>query len=108
MKEINKELIESYDIESKGYRVKIRIFKDKPVNQYHVSLLDLSKAAWLIIRKIREEIINEISLDDGFKYAGQYYEDGCRTKMYKKEYEVTFLYIHVDCKGNRSKYHKDK
>lgn len=62
-KEINKEFIESYDLISKGYKVKVRIFKDKPVNQYHVSLLDLSEAAWLIIRKIREEIVNEISLD---------------------------------------------
>lgn len=52
--------------------------------------------------------VNMINLDIGFYYVGRYIEDGCLTKMYKKEYEISWLYIHVDCKGNRSKYHKDK
>ncbi len=52
--------------------------------------------------------VNMINLDIGFYYVGRYVEDGCTTKMYKKEYEISWLYIHVDCKGNRSKFHKDK
>lgn len=52
--------------------------------------------------------VSMINLDIGFYYVGRYVEDGCTTKMYKKEYEISWLYIHVDCKGNRSKYHKDK
>jgi len=64
MKQMNKEnLIESYEIESKEFQVNVKIYKDKPINYYHTSLLDVSEAAWLIIRKIREEIVNEISLD---------------------------------------------
>ncbi len=52
--------------------------------------------------------VYDLNLDDGFKYVGQYVEDGCLTKMHKKKYQVTDLYIHVDCKGKRSKYNKDK
>lgn len=52
--------------------------------------------------------INDINLDDGFRLVGHYGEDGCLWKIYKKEYEVTWLYIHVDCNGNRIKIHKDK
>ncbi len=55
-----------------------------------------------------EKPVNEINLDNGFKYVGRYVEDGCLTKMHKKEYEISWLYIHVDCKGRRSKYHKNK
>ncbi len=52
--------------------------------------------------------VSMINLDVGFRLVGRYIEDGCLTKMYKKEYEISWLYIHVDCKGNRSKFHKDK
>ena len=52
--------------------------------------------------------VKEIDLDIGFRYVGPYVEDGCKWKMYKKEYKVTWLYIHVDCEGNRIKIHKDK
>ena len=52
--------------------------------------------------------VNEINLDIGFRSVGSYTEDGCLVTMYKKEYKVTWLYIHVDCKGNRIKIHKDK
>ena len=44
----------------------------------------------------------------GFKEVGSYIEDGCLTKMHKKEYKLSWLYIHIDCKGNKTKYHKDK
>ena len=52
--------------------------------------------------------VYDIDLDDGFKYVGRYIEDGCLVKMHKKSYRVRDLFIHIDCKGNRIKIHKDK
>lgn len=54
------------------------------------------------------ESINDINLDDGFRLVGHYSEDGCLWKIYKKEFEVSYLYIHVDCEGNRIKLQRGK
>ncbi|MCK5612204.1 hypothetical protein KAR91_60595 [Candidatus Pacearchaeota archaeon] len=54
------------------------------------------------------EPVNDINLDDGFRLVGHYGEDGCLWKIYKKEYEVSWLYIHVDCEGNRLKLQRGK
>ena len=56
-----------------------------------------------------EKPADEIRLDSGFREVG-HYEDpiGCPWTIYKKEYQVTWLYIHVDCKGNRIKIHREK
>ena len=86
------------EVKKRQIQVKIspEILEDKEITQD------------IIERSAAYEPVGEINLDNGFRYVGQYYEDECWTKMYKKEYEVTWLYIHVDCNGNRSKYHKDK
>ena len=47
--------------------------------------------------------VKKIDLDNGFRHTGNYVEDGCAWKIYKKGFEVSWLYIHVDCKGNRLK-----
>ena len=54
------------------------------------------------------ESLNDINLDDGFRLVGHYGEDGCLWKIYKKEFEVSYLYIHVDCEGNRIKLQRGK
>ena len=65
--------------------------------------------------------VNEIDLENGFRQVGVYNEKiwirdvagklikrNCGWEIHKKEYEVTWLYVHTDCNGNRIKIHKDK
>ena len=45
-----------------------------------------------------------INLDDGFKEVGNYgIKTGCPSKIYRKDYEVSYLYIFMDCKNNHTK-----
>ncbi len=54
--------LSSYSIMAEGHPMKVSIIEDKPVNLYSISLMDISDASKLIIKKIREEIVSEVSL----------------------------------------------
>lgn len=59
------EIIDTYEVNVENIPVQIKIYKEfrKPVKVYEVSLLHVSEATNVIINKIKEEIINEVSFN---------------------------------------------
>lgn len=45
----------------------------------------------------------EYKLDPGFREVGHYGENGCEGTIWRKEYQVSWLYVFVDCKNNAVK-----
>lgn len=52
--------------------------------------------------------VSMINLDIGFREVGHYKEDGCDWIVYKKKYQVSWLYIHESCVGKRIKFHMER
>lgn len=45
----------------------------------------------------------EIEFNESFVLKGTYGEVGCPGKIYRKDFEVSYLYVFVDCKNNMIK-----
>ncbi len=56
-------IIEQYSFMRDNHTIKVTILKSKPVNQYHLSLLDVSPETERVINRIKEKVANEISFN---------------------------------------------
>ncbi len=52
------------------------------------------------LEELEELLKQEFGLDEGFELKGHYGEKGCEGRIYRKEYQVSWLYAFVDCKNN--------
>ena len=57
-----------------------------------------------IVRKKTKTTIKALLKDKLFKHVGHYgHGTKCRGKIYRKDFKRSWLYLHVDCKGNYTK-----